>query len=123
MFHTWVFPPPPKIAVKSFVEMTRYLLQPGKEKLSLLSERIAQDPLENSFGKQRAHGGRCDNPTLHEAVQNAVSICTQQSLELDHVQGNCSLFMMNLQKLITLRYQKGSDLNINFYWLFLGNYF
>ena len=82
-------PPPPKIAVKSFVEMTRYLLQPGEEKLSLLSERIGQDPLENYFGKQRARGGRCDNPTLHEAVQNAVSIHTQQSLELDRVQGNC----------------------------------
>ena len=81
--------PPPKIAVKSFVEMTRYLLQLGKEKLSLLSERIAQNPLENYFGKQRARGGRCDNLTLQEAVQNAVSIRTQQSLELDRVQGNC----------------------------------
>lgn len=41
-------------AVKSFVEMARFLLKPGTERLSLLSERISQDPLENYFGMQRA---------------------------------------------------------------------
>ena len=52
------FPPPYPHAVKSFVEMTRYLLsQPGEERLTLLSERFSQDPLENYFGKQRARGG------------------------------------------------------------------
>ena len=42
--------------VRSFVEMTRYLLsQPNSDGLFLLSERISQDPIENYFGKQRAH--------------------------------------------------------------------
>ena len=76
-------------AVKSFVEMARFLLRPGTERLSLLSERISQDPLENYFGMQRARGGRCDNPTLKESLQNAVAIRAQRSLELDRVQGNC----------------------------------
>ena len=71
----------------SFVEMARYLLsQPG---LSILSERVSQDPLENYFGMQRARGGRCDNPTLKESLQNAVAIRAQRSMELDRVQGNC----------------------------------
>ena len=74
--------------VKSFVEMTRHLLsQPGN--LFLLSERICQDPLENYFGQQRARGGRCDNPTVKEALQNAVAIRAQHSIQLDRVQGNC----------------------------------
>ena len=76
-------------AVKSFVEMARFILRPGVERLSLLSERISQDHLENYFGKQRARGGRCDNPTLKESLQNAVAIRAQRSLELDRVQGNC----------------------------------
>ena len=84
------FPPPYPHAVKSFVEMARYLLsQPGEERLTLLSERFSQDPLENYFGKQRARGGRCDNPTLKESLQNAVAIRAQRSMELDRVQGNC----------------------------------
>lgn len=74
----------------SFVGMARHILsQTGEEKLSLLSERVSQDPLENYFGMQRARGRRCDNPTLKESLQNAVAICAQRSLELDQVQGNC----------------------------------
>lgn len=62
-------------AVMSFVEMAQYLLsQAGEERLSLLSERVSQDPLENYFGMQRARGHRCDNPTLKESLQNAVAI-------------------------------------------------
>ena len=76
--------------MKSFVEMTKFLLSECKEdKLFLLSERISQDPLENYFGKQRARGGRCDNPSLKECLQNAVAIRAQGSLELDRVRGNC----------------------------------
>ena len=70
--------------------MTKYLLsQPGSEGLFLLSERISQDPLENYFGKQRARGGRCDNPTIQECMKKAVAIRAQKSLILDKVQGNC----------------------------------
>ena len=76
--------------MKSFVEMTRYLLsQPNSDGLFLLSERISQDPIENYFGKQRARGGRCDNPTVHECLKSAVAIRAQRSLEMDRVQGNC----------------------------------
>ena len=76
--------------VKSFIEMTKYMLsQLGSVGLFLLSEHVSQDPLENYFGKQRARGGRCDNPTVQDVLKNAVAIRAQQSLELDRVQGNC----------------------------------
>ena len=75
--------------MNSFVEMTRYLLsQPDSKDLFLLSERVSQDPLENYFGKQRARGGRCDNPSMKECIQNSIAIRAQQGLELDHVRGN-----------------------------------
>ena len=74
----------------SFVEMTKYLLsQPDSKGLFLLSERITQDAVENYFGKQRARGGRCDNPTIKDCLASAVAIRAQQSLELDRVRGNC----------------------------------
>ena len=76
--------------MKSFVEMTRYLLSwPGRENIFFLSERITQDPLQNYFGMQRASGRRCDNPSLKECLQNAVAIRAQRSLDIDDVQGNC----------------------------------
>lgn len=80
-------------AVSSFVEMTKFLLSENSESsqdsLFLLSERISQDPLENYFGMQRCRGGRSDNPSLKECLQNAVAIRAQRSLELDRVRGNC----------------------------------
>ena len=77
--------------VKSFIEMTRFLLGQSSEgeTLFLLSERISQDPLENYFGKQRSRGGRCDNPCIKECLHNAAAIRAQKSMELDRVQGNC----------------------------------
>ena len=38
---------------------------------------------------QQARGGRCDNPTFKDCLQNAVTIRAQKSLELDRVRGNC----------------------------------
>ena len=77
--------------VKSFIEMTKYLLSlPGSDGMYFLSERISQDPLENYFGKQRERGGLCDNPTVQESLKSAVAIRAQRSLNLDRVQGNCS---------------------------------
>ena len=32
----------------------------------ILSEKLCQDPLESFFGKQRAAGGRNDNPTVQQ---------------------------------------------------------
>ena len=76
--------------MKSFVELTRTLLsQDDGHDLYFLSERVSQDPLENYFGKQRSRGRRSENVTIKEAIQNAVAIRAQKSLELDRVQGNC----------------------------------
>ncbi len=77
-------------SVKSFVELTKFLLsQPDPDGLFLLSERFSQDPLENYFGKQRARGCRSGNPNFKECLQNAVGIRTQKSMQLDRVRGNC----------------------------------
>lgn len=73
----------------SFVEMTQYLLaKHSEDNLFLLSERFSQDPLENYFGKQRARGGRSDNPTIQRSLQNAGALRIQKSLALDPVRGN-----------------------------------
>ena len=80
-------------AVKSFVEMAKYLLSQPKDSdqdLYLLSERISQDPLENYFGKQRARGGRNENPNLQQCIHNAAALRVQKSIALDPVRGNCS---------------------------------
>ncbi len=78
----------PMLAVKSFVEATRYLLkQPGAK--FVLSERFCQDPLEAFFGNQRAKGGRNDNPTVQQFIDNTVSLRVQGSAALNPVRGNC----------------------------------
>lgn len=78
--------------VYSFVDLTRFILtKHSEENLFLLSERLSQDPLENYFGKQRARGGRSDNPTVWErTLQNAGALRIQKSLALDPVRGNSS---------------------------------
>ncbi len=44
--------------VKSFVEVTKYLLTlPGIKGQFILSECFSQDPLENYFGQLHARGG------------------------------------------------------------------
>ena len=74
--------------VKSFVETTRYLLsEPGVK--FVLSERFSQDPLESFFGNQWARGGRNDNPTVQQFIDNTVSLRVQGSAALDPVRGNC----------------------------------
>lgn len=77
-------------AVRSFVDLTQYLLShPGAEGKFFLSERLTQDPLENYFGKQHSKGGRSDNPTAKQCLQNAASLRLQGSLALDPIRGNC----------------------------------
>ena len=79
-------------AVNSFVDMAGYLLSQGQYRLFILSERISQDPLENYmyFGKQRARGGRNENPTVQQCIHKAAALRVQNSLALDPVRGNCS---------------------------------
>ena len=68
--------------------MTELLLSlPGVE--FILSEKLCQDPLESFFGKQRAAGGRNDNPTVHQFCHNTVSLRVQGSAALEPVRGNC----------------------------------
>lgn len=55
----------------------------------LFSERLNQDALEEFFGMQRAHGGRCDNPTVKQFIKNTVSLRVQKSAALAPIRGNC----------------------------------
>lgn len=41
------------------------------------------------FGKQRAAGGRNDNPTVQQFCHNTVSLRVQGSAALEPVHGNC----------------------------------
>ncbi len=66
--------------------MAQYLLKLEGVK-SLLSERFCQDPVE-AF-KQRSCGGRNDNPTLKQFLDNTVTLRLQGSVALDPVRGNC----------------------------------
>ena len=74
--------------VKSFVEMSKYLLKNSGDHF-LLSERLSQDPLENYFGRQRCRGGRNDNPNLQQCLNNAAALRVQGSVALDPIRGNC----------------------------------
>ena len=74
--------------VYSFIEMTKQLLSvPGVE--FFLSEKLCQDRLESFFGKQRAAGGRNDNPTVQQFCHNTVSLRVQGSTALEPVRGSC----------------------------------
>ena len=53
-----------KITSSSLVEIVQYLLNAGAK--YVLTERLCQDALENYFGRQRAIGGRKDNPNLRD---------------------------------------------------------
>lgn len=68
--------------------MAKFLLKDNT--LFLLSERFSQDPLENYFGRQRARGGRNENPNLQQCMVNAAALRVQKSVALDPVRGNCN---------------------------------
>lgn len=72
----------------SFVELTTVLLAvPGVQ--YILSEKFCQDPVESFFGKQRAQGGRNENPNAKQFMDNTVSLRVQGSMALDPIRGNC----------------------------------
>ena len=76
-------------AVKSFVELTRYLTTLSDTTGQyFLSERISQDPLENYFGRVRAKGGRCENPTAKDCLVSAQSLRVQGSFAMQPIRGN-----------------------------------
>ena len=77
------------LQVKSFVELSKYLLsQPILEGKYLLSECFSQDPLENYFGQLRSHGGWTLNPTVSACPSSAQSIRVQGSMAMMPVRGN-----------------------------------
>ena len=63
--------------------MSKFLLS-QKEGLFLLSERLNQDPLESFFGKQRARGGRSDNPNVRSFLYNTQAIRVQRTMAIGH---------------------------------------
>lgn len=67
--------------VYSFTELAERFLKANK-KCFILSERFNQDPLEAFFGKQRARGGRSDNPTAKRFLENTQAIRVGRSLAL-----------------------------------------
>ena len=68
--------------VHSFVELTTILLAvPGVQ--YILLEKFCQDPVESFFGKQRAQGGRNENPNAKQFMDNTVSLRVQGSMALD----------------------------------------
>lgn len=74
--------------VNSFTEMAHLLFAlPGVN--YLLSEKLYQDPVESFFGKQRAHGGRSDDPTVKQFCDNIVSLRVQGLAALEPICGNC----------------------------------
>ena len=75
-------------AVLSFIEIAQYLLSlPGVQ--YILSEKLCQDSIEAFFGKQRATGGRSDNPTVQQFCQNTVSLRVQGLAAMEPIRGNC----------------------------------
>lgn len=69
--------------------MTRFLLEVEGVQF-ILSERFCQDPLEEFFGHQRSKGGRSDNPTVQQFIDNTVSLRVQKTTALYIKHGNCS---------------------------------
>ena len=63
--------------------MAKFILS-QKEGLFILSERLNQDPLESFFGKQRARGGRSDNPNVRSFLYNMQAIRVQRTMAIRH---------------------------------------
>lgn len=84
------------LAVNSFVEMAKYLLQhpPVTHKAGtkpyILSARFNQDKLENYFGKVRMAGGRSRNPDVRQMLNISDSLRVQGSMALEPFRGNSS---------------------------------
>lgn len=84
------------IIVNSIVSLTKEMLKMEGTQF-ILTERFTQDPLEEFFGKQRACGGRNDNPTAQQFVYNTTNIRVQKSLGFHPIRGNCQKEIENNQ--------------------------
>ena len=79
MFLSWQTYERLLLTVHSFVEAIKYLLLHGGVAY-VLSGKLCQDTLENYFGKQRAIGGRRDNPNIPDVGYNDNTIKAQFSV-------------------------------------------
>ena len=77
------------IVVKSFVELTRYLVRYNGIISFMFSEKLCLDPLQSFFGKQRMRRGYCDNQTVRTFPFGTSSLCVQGSVALNSVRGIC----------------------------------
>ena len=95
MYTRWITHSPSRHTATSSTTNFRYLSTLEKAerykelKVRSLSERLTQDPLECFLGKQRACGGRNENPSARQFLDNTVSLRVQGSAALDPVRGNC----------------------------------
>lgn len=79
---------PSLLAVKSFVELVRFLFTvPGVK--FFLSRRICQDPIEKFFGCQRQRGRTHDNPNAQEFLKNTQALRVVNGFCRDVAKGNC----------------------------------
>ena len=79
------------IVVRSFVGLLSYIFTvEGSDKCFFASGHLNQDPIENYFGQQRARGGRSDNPSVKQFMDNTMSLRQQGSAALLPVRGNSS---------------------------------
>ena len=84
MFISWQTYEGLKISIFSLIGVTKYLLSNGAE--YVLTNKLCQDPVEEYFGRQRAIGRRCDNPTIREFGYNDNKLRIQRSIL--SIQGN-----------------------------------
>ena len=73
--------------MNSLIKVVQFLLQ--HQVRYVLTEHFCQDPLENYFGKQRAMGGRKDNPTMQDFGYNDNTIRNQKVFR-PIAGGNCA---------------------------------
>lgn len=88
--------------VKSFTDLVKYLftLEDVKKcKLSFLSNKLCQDPLECFFGCQRQRGGTSDNPSAADFYNNTQALRVVDSFCRGPVKGNCRGYVTDVHKI------------------------
>ena len=78
MFISWQTYEGLKISIYSLIGVTKFLLANGAE--YVLTNKLCQDPVEEYFGRQRAIGRRCDNPSMREFGYNDNKLRIQRSI-------------------------------------------
>ena len=87
------------ITCLSMVDIIKHLLHSGIP--YVFSERLCQDALENYFVRQRAIGGRKDNPTLRDFEYSDNTIRNTQATKsiVGNVSSSCQLGLGNINNI------------------------